>query len=100
MVISSANAAASKPAPPPLVPHPLALEQPAILTVEIFRRYESGNVPQEDLDQCGLMIFTDALANVGSSQFAFSPFLIEARALATTGETIQVPVVLRRISPR
>jgi len=98
LVVSAANAAAAKPLPPPFVPHPLAVEQPAVVTVEIFRRYESGNVPQEDLDQCGLTIFTDTTTHVGSSEFSFSPFLgqgIELPAMAP-GETIQVPIALER----
>jgi hypothetical protein len=98
LVVSAANAAASKKPPDPFVPHPLAVEQPAVLTVEIFRRYESGNVPQEDLDQCGLSIFTDLTSHIGPSQFTFSPFLgvgLELPAM-DPGETIQVPIALDR----
>ncbi len=98
LVISSANAAANKKPPAPFVPHPLAVEQPAILTVEIFRRYESANVPQEDLDQCGLMIFNEETTTLDTAQFTFSPFLIEGLELPPMdpGETIQVPIVLER----
>jgi hypothetical protein len=98
LIVSSSNAAAAKPPAPLLLPHPLAVPQPAVVTVEIFRRYESGNVPQEDLDQCGLTIFTDTTTHVGSSEFSFSPFLgqgIELPAMAP-GETIQVPIALER----
>lgn len=98
LVVSAANAAAAKPPPPVLVPHDLAVEQPAILTVEIFRRYESGNVPQEDLDNCGLIILNDEATQIGTSAFQFSPFADESLPLPAMdpGETVTVPIVLDR----
>jgi hypothetical protein len=98
LVVSAANAAAAKPPPPPTVPHPLAVRQPAVVTVEIFRRWESAGIPEEDLNACGLSLFTSETTNMGGTQFSFSPFFgkgIELPAI-DPGETIQVPIALER----
>ena len=98
LVISAANAAATKPTPPPVIPHPLAVRQPAVVTVEIFRRWESAGIPAEDLNHCGLSLFTSESTNVGGSQFSFSPFFGKGLELPAIdpGETIQVPIALDR----
>jgi hypothetical protein len=98
LMVSASNAASAKPPPPLYVPHPLAVRQPAVVTVEIFRRFESAGIPEEDLNVCGLSLFTSESTNLAGSQFSFSPFFgkgIELPAI-DPGETIQVPIALER----
>jgi hypothetical protein len=98
LIVSSANAAASKPPPPLMLPHPLAVAQPAVVTVEVFRRWESAGIPQEDLNHCGLTVFTSETTSVGGASFGFSPFLGKGLELPhlDPGETIRIPVALDR----
>jgi hypothetical protein len=98
LISSAKDAAASKPTPPPFLPHPLAVTQPAVVTVEIFRRWESGGIPQEDLNKCGLSLFTSETTPVGGSQITFSPFVGKGLELPylDPGETIRIPVALDR----
>jgi hypothetical protein len=98
-LIDSANdAAASKPPAPPILPHPLAVSQPVVVTVEIFRRWESAGIPAEDLAVCGLTLFTSETTQVGGAPITFVPFMGKGLELPhlDPGETITVPISLDR----
>jgi hypothetical protein len=98
LMTASVQAANNKPAPPPTVPHPLAVDQPAVVTVEIFRRWESAGIPEEDLNHCGLSLFTSETSSVNGTSFTFSPFFGKGIELPylDPGETIRVPIPLDR----
>jgi len=98
LMTSSAQAAQNQPPPPLYVPHPLSIEQPAVIRVEIFRRWESAGIPEEDLNHCGLSLYTSEASTVGGIPFTFSPFFAEGLELPSLdpGEKIVVPVALER----
>jgi hypothetical protein len=79
------------------VPHPLAVSQPAMMRVSVFRRYESALVPQEDLDQCFLQVFTEE-TNTDSfgTPISGAPFIAQAVELPILkpGQSITIPLVL------
>ncbi len=78
-------------------PHPLADSQPATARVSIFRRYESANVPQEDLDHCFLQIFTEETNTLSSgTPVTGAPFIAQALdlPLMKPGQSLTVPIIL------
>lgn len=93
----TAAATAAQPKPVLLYqPDPRGVDQPAVVRVSIFRRYESANVPQQDLDHCGLQIFSYATNTVNGMPIEGSPFAgqgLELPILAP-GKTVTIPIVL------
>jgi hypothetical protein len=94
----TAAAAAAQPKPVMLYePHPLAVSQPANARISIFRRFESANVPQGDLDHCFLQIFTEETNTLDSgTPISGAPFLAQALdlPLMKPGQSITIPIVL------
>jgi hypothetical protein len=95
---AAASTSAQVPPPPTWVPHELALEQPAILTVEVFRRWESAGATNEELERCGVSI--DNLATNQAGGIEVSGRVFEPKGIGLPvigpGETLQFPVVLDR----
>ncbi|HSB90317.1 MAG TPA: LysM domain-containing protein [Anaerolineales bacterium] len=95
---ATAAGAAAQPKPVLLYePHPLAETQPAMARVSIFRRFESANVPQEDLDHCFLQIFTEETNTLSNgTPVTGAPFIAQALdlPLMKPGQSITIPIVL------
>jgi len=96
----AANSAGAGQQPEPwYVPHPLATEQQAVLRIEIFRRWESAEVPDADVAKCNLAIFNQA-SNAHFSQPVegklFSDEGLELPVLEP-GDSMVIPVVLERV---
>jgi len=95
----TAAATAAQPKPVLLYqPDPRGVDQPALARVSIFRRYESANVPAEDLDHCGLQIFSYAANTVQGMSISGAPFVGQGLELPLLkpGETVTIPIVLER----
>jgi Penicillin-Binding Protein C-terminus Family/LysM domain len=92
------EAAASPSYTPFMVPHPRAAESPAIVRVEIFRRWESAEIPNAELERCGLSL-DNLVANDVSGQpmsgRLFEPIGVDLPIL-DPGERMVVPVLLER----
>jgi hypothetical protein len=95
----TAAQAAAQPKPYlPYVPHPLAADQPAVVRVKLFRRFESANVPAEDLAHCDLQIFSYETNTVNGTPIEGDPFAGQAVELPILkpGQSITIPIVLER----
>jgi hypothetical protein len=95
----TATSAAAQPKPVLLYePDPRGVDQPAVARVAIFRRYESANVPQEDLDHCGLQIFSYAANTVNGIPISGSPFAAQGLELPLLkpGQTVTIPIVFEK----
>jgi LysM domain len=94
------TAAAGAAQPKPILfyePHPLASSQPANMRVSVFRRYESANVPQPDLDNCVLQVFTQETNTLDSgTPINGAPFIAQSLSLPLLkpGQSITIPIVL------
>jgi hypothetical protein len=92
------QAAASQAFEPWMVPHPLAAEQPAIVRVEVFRRWESAEVPDSELERCGLsvdnLVTNDVRGQIMSARL-FEPIGLDIPVL-DPGERMVIPVLLER----
>jgi LysM repeat protein len=77
-------------------PDPRGVDQPAIVRVSIFRRFESASVPQEDLAHCGLQIFSYAANTVNGIPITGSPFAAQGLELPflAPGKSVTIPIVL------
>jgi len=90
---------ASQPAEKPLwTPHPLAIEQPAIAKVEVFRRWESAQLdPALIAERCsGFTIDNSAINSTYSMPLngrVFEPRAVEV-PLLEPGGSFRIPVVL------
>ncbi|HEX9796828.1 MAG TPA: LysM domain-containing protein [Anaerolineales bacterium] len=94
----AANTSVSQPQEPQWLPHELALEQPAIIRIEIFRRWETASLRDEDLEVCGLSVdnlATNQLAGVPVSGRLFEAKGIDLPVLEP-GESVVIPLVLER----
>lgn len=93
-----ASTASTPPPQPTWVPHPLAVEQPAIAKVEVFRRFESAQLdPAIIADRCsGFSLTSSATNNMYSMTLTGEPF--EPRAVEVPylepGGSFLIPVVL------
>ncbi len=84
---------------PPLVIHERALEQPAVIYIELFRRWESAGVSDEDLDKCNLAIYNQASNTYFSQTVTGKLFADVGNGLPVLepGESMTVPIVLERV---
>ncbi len=83
---------------PFFAPHPLALEQPAVVQVEVTRRLQSGGVPKTDLERCGVSVFSEAsnfLAGRPVSGEPFYPIGMDIPPLEP-GKRVVIPILLER----
>jgi hypothetical protein len=90
---------ASKPPEKPLwVPHPLAMEQPPIAKVEVFRRWESAPLdPALIAERCSGFTIDNSAVNMNYSM-SLTGRVFEPRAIAVPllepGGSFRIPVVL------
>jgi hypothetical protein len=92
------DAAAAPSYTPFVVPHPRAAEQPAIVRVEVFRRWESAGIPDEELERCGLSLDNLVTNDVKGQEISgrlFEPIGVDLPILEP-GERMVVPVLLNR----
>ncbi len=94
-----ATTASEPPQKPLWTPHPLAVEQPAIAKVEVFRRFESAQLdPTIVADRCsGFSLTNSAVNSMYSMQLTgtlFEPRAVEVPYLEPGGSFL-IPVVLQ-----
>jgi hypothetical protein len=100
----TAASTASQPPPRPFwLPHPQALEQPSIVKVEIFRRWESAQLSSETIaERCTGFSVDNLAVNSSYSSMQLSGRVFEPRAvdvpLIEPGGSLLIPIVLRPAS--
>jgi hypothetical protein len=79
-------------------PHPLAYEQPAVLTVRVTRRTGTAGIPSADIERCGLSVYNHAVNTIGGEHIEGQ--LFEAVGLdippIEPGEAMTIPILLDR----
>jgi len=94
-----ASSASQPQAEPLFVPHPLALEQPPIAKVEVFRRWESAQLdPALIAERCSGFTIDNSATNTNYSMTltgrVFEPRAVEV-PLLEPGGSFRIPVVLQ-----
>jgi LysM repeat protein len=79
-------------------PDSRGVDQPAVVRVKLFRRFESANVPADDLAHCDLQVFSYETNDVNGVSIEGEPFAGQAVELPVLkpGQSITIPVVLER----
>ncbi|HEY5983260.1 MAG TPA: hypothetical protein VIU38_07275, partial [Anaerolineales bacterium] len=80
-------------------PHPLALEQPAMLMVSVTRRPETAGIPDSDTAGCSLIVWNSATNSTYGQPLQGAPFSGVGKKIPPIppGESVNIPVTLTRI---